>query len=112
MTDVLSDLAKLLRIMRVEGREPRDIVPRLVLVARALPVDDVAGLIFDAAFEIERLRKEVNRLLHVTQEPGEATDDRLRKDFRRGLPNRLLAREFGLTPYHLTKKLRELGEIK
>jgi hypothetical protein len=65
----------------------------------------------DARAEVEELRAEVLRLWNLVPHPEETDDERLLKDYRRGVPLLTLSKERGSTRERIRHRLKKLGAI-
>lgn len=70
---------------------------------------DAMGDIVDLRVEVEQLREEVLRLWSLVPHPEETDDEKLLKDYKRGVPLLTLSKERGSTRERIRHRLKKMG---
>ena len=85
---------------------------------RLMPAEGVADVVYEAMgdivdlrIEVEELRAEVLRLWNLVPHPEETDDERLLKDYKRGVPLLALSKERGSTRERIRHRLKKMGAI-
>jgi hypothetical protein len=87
-------------------------------LGRTMRADGVADIIYEAMdeivdlrVEIEEMRYHLDRLWRMVPHPEETDDERLLRDYRRGVKLEMLSKERGSTRERIRHRLKKLGAI-